>query len=143
MVATAPGAWADALRQVVFDPFTKASGIAVRTDPYRGGIGILRTRVENGTNQWDLVEVPGDDAAARLRRGAVRADRREAPGRRRALPPGRDQPLRRRLRALGAGALVDRDKFQGTPSWADFWDIAKYPGKRGLRDGVRTNLESR
>src|SRR6185312_8736139 len=23
----------------------------------------------------------------------------------------------------------------------DFWDVAKYPGKRGLRKGVRANLE--
>src|SRR6185437_12414798 len=35
----------------------------------------------------------------------------------------------------------DRDKFPVTPSWADFWDVAKYPGKRGLRNGVRGNLE--
>ena len=35
----------------------------------------------------------------------------------------------------------DRDKFPGTPSWTDFWDVAKYPGKRGLRQGVRGNLE--
>jgi putative spermidine/putrescine transport system substrate-binding protein len=35
----------------------------------------------------------------------------------------------------------DRDKFPATPTWVDFWDVAKYPGKRGLRRGVRTNLE--
>ena len=35
----------------------------------------------------------------------------------------------------------DRDKFLRTPTWADFWDVAKYPGKRGLRNGVRGNLE--
>jgi putative spermidine/putrescine transport system substrate-binding protein len=35
----------------------------------------------------------------------------------------------------------DRDKFPGTPTWIDFWDVAKYPGKRGLRQGVRGTLE--
>ena len=35
----------------------------------------------------------------------------------------------------------DKDKLPVAPSWLDFWDVAKYPGKRGLRKGVRGNLE--
>src|SRR6185437_16888291 len=35
----------------------------------------------------------------------------------------------------------DKDKLPITPTWSDFWDVAKYPGKRGLRRGVRGNLE--
>ena len=35
----------------------------------------------------------------------------------------------------------DKDKFHGSPSWGDFWDVAKLPGKRGLRRGVVGNLE--
>ncbi len=35
----------------------------------------------------------------------------------------------------------DKDKLPVTPTWSDFWDVAKYPGKRGLRKGVRGNLE--
>ena len=48
----------------------------------------------------------------------------------------------------GVGGVVsalvlswDRDKFPGTPTWADFFDVAKYPGKRGLRRDVRSSLE--
>ena len=37
----------------------------------------------------------------------------------------------------------DRDKFPGHAHWSDFWDVAKYPGKRGLISGVRGNLEIR
>ena len=35
----------------------------------------------------------------------------------------------------------DKDKLPVAPTWSDFWDVAKYPGKRGLRKGVRGNLE--
>jgi putative spermidine/putrescine transport system substrate-binding protein len=35
----------------------------------------------------------------------------------------------------------DHDKFQATPTWADFWDVAKFPGKRGLEKSVRGVLE--
>jgi putative spermidine/putrescine transport system substrate-binding protein len=34
------------------------------------------------------------------------------------------------------------DKVKGTPaSWKDFWDVQKYPGKRGLRKGAKYTLE--
>ena len=34
------------------------------------------------------------------------------------------------------------DKMKTAPTgWVDFWDINKYPGKRGLRKGARYNLE--
>jgi putative spermidine/putrescine transport system substrate-binding protein len=48
----------------------------------------------------------------------------------------------------GAGAYLDamslawdKNKFQGTPDWADFWDIARHPGRRGLQGHARGNLE--
>ncbi|MDU6376533.1 MAG: ABC transporter substrate-binding protein, partial [Bradyrhizobium sp.] len=49
----------------------------------------------------------------------------------------------------GVGAIVwstglayDGDKIKDAPkSWADFWDTAKYPGKRGLRKGAKYTLE--
>jgi putative spermidine/putrescine transport system substrate-binding protein len=34
------------------------------------------------------------------------------------------------------------DKLKDAPkTWADFWDVKKFPGKRGLRKGARYNLE--
>jgi putative spermidine/putrescine transport system substrate-binding protein len=35
----------------------------------------------------------------------------------------------------------DRARFSGTPSWADVWDIARHPGRRGLQNRARGNLE--
>jgi putative spermidine/putrescine transport system substrate-binding protein len=61
---------------------------------------------------------------------------------------GKDHYLPQAVSDCGVGADVaslvlawDRDKFPATPGWADFWDVAKYPGKRGLHNGVRGNLE--
>jgi len=34
------------------------------------------------------------------------------------------------------------DKLKDGPkAWADFWDVKKFPGKRGMRKGARYNLE--
>lgn len=61
---------------------------------------------------------------------------------------GRDRFLPQAASDCGAGAYVaatvlawDRDKLQASPSWADFWDIAKHPGRRGLKKSARGNLE--
>ncbi len=61
---------------------------------------------------------------------------------------GRDRFLQNATGDCGAGAYVsatvltwDRDKLAGTPNWGDFWDVAKHPGRRGLRRGARGNLE--
>ena len=50
----------------------------------------------------------------------------------------------------GVGALVnntvlawDRDKFQATPTWADFWDVAKIPGNAGCEKRPRRAASSR
>ena len=61
---------------------------------------------------------------------------------------GKDHYQAMAVSDCGVGAFVhntvlawDRDKFQATPTWADFWDVAKIPGKRGLAKSVRGALE--
>jgi putative spermidine/putrescine transport system substrate-binding protein len=61
---------------------------------------------------------------------------------------GKDHYLPQAVSDCGVGAGVaslvlawDRDKLAAAPTWADFWDVAKIPGKRGLFQGVRGNLE--
>jgi putative spermidine/putrescine transport system substrate-binding protein len=61
---------------------------------------------------------------------------------------GKDHYAPMAVSDCGLGAVVantvlawDKDKLPVAPTWSDFWDVAKYPGKRGLRKGVRGNLE--
>lgn len=35
----------------------------------------------------------------------------------------------------------DRSRLAHAPTWQDFWDVARHPGRRGLRFGARTTLE--
>jgi putative spermidine/putrescine transport system substrate-binding protein len=62
---------------------------------------------------------------------------------------GRDKYLKDAVNDCGVVSIVynfvlayDGDKFKDGPkSWADFWDVKKFPGKRALRKGPKTNLE--
>ncbi len=140
-IVTWGGALQDAQREVYFKPFTAATSIPVREDNWDGGVGILRTKVESGSNPWDLVQVESDELLIGCEEGLYEKIDWGAIG-------GKDHYLAAGVSDCGVGAILynfvlawDRDKFQNAPTWADFWDVAKYPGKRGLRRGVKMNLE--
>ena len=124
-----------------FKPFTAATGTQLLVTDWPGGLGSLRGRIEGGSNDWDLVLVSGDELLAGCDDGLFEKLNWPAIG-------GRDHYMSQASSDCGVGAAVgslvlawDRDKFPATPSWSDFWDVARYPGKRGLRRTARSNLE--
>jgi putative spermidine/putrescine transport system substrate-binding protein len=120
-------------------PFTAATGIAVRQDNWDGGIDTLHAKAtESG---WDLVQVDADELATGCADGTFDKLDWSAIG-------GKDHYQNMAVNECGIGSTVsntvlawDRDKFQATPTWADFWDVAKIPGKRGLAKTPRGALE--
>jgi putative spermidine/putrescine transport system substrate-binding protein len=131
----------DALKQVFVRPFTEATAIPVQMEAWEGGIDALRTQAKAQDNAWDLVMVDSDELAIGCTEGLFEKLDWSAIG-------GKDHYLTQAVSDCGVGAGVasvvlawDRDKFPATPGWSDFWDVAKYPGKRGLHNGVRGNLE--
>lgn len=130
-----------AQQDAYFTPFANATGTTLKLQSWTGGLGKLRGRIESGADQWDMVEVSGDELLAGCDDGLFEKLNWPAIG-------GRDHYLAQAVSDCGVGAGVDsvvlawdRDKFPATPTWADFWDVARYPGKRGLRRTARTNLE--
>jgi putative spermidine/putrescine transport system substrate-binding protein len=130
-----------ATQHVFTGPFTAATGLAVQTASWAGGIDALRTQAKAPDNNWDLVLLNSDELATGCGESLLEKLDWSAIG-------GKDHYLPQAVSDCGVGAGVanlvlawDRDKFPGTPTWADFWDVAKYPGKRGLHSGVRGNLE--
>lgn len=135
------GASQEATRQVFVQPFVAATAIPSRLEVWEGGIEALRTQAKAADNDWDLVLVDNEELAIGCGEGVFEKLDWSAIG-------GKDHYLPLAVSECGVGAGVtslalawDRDKFPQAPTWVDFWDVAKYPGKRGLRRGVRGNLE--
>ena len=131
----------DALRHVAAGPFTAASGIPVKVQSWSGGLDTLRGQLKATDGAWDVVEVNPDELSVGCSAGLFEKLDWSTIG-------GKDHYLAQGVSDCGVGAAItttvlawDRDKFPASPSWADFWDVAKYPGKRGLYKGVRGNLE--
>ncbi len=130
-------AWQRALQAIYVGPFSAATSIPADLATWAGGIDPLRANAAG----WDLVLLSTEELAAACDAGLIEKPDWSAIG-------GRDHYMPMGVSDCGIGAYAsamvlawDRDKFQGTPTWADFFDIAKAPGKRGLRRNVRGVLE--
>jgi putative spermidine/putrescine transport system substrate-binding protein len=136
------GAYQDAQKKVYFEPFRAATGIPLIDESWDGGIGVLRARVEGGNSTWDVVQVESEELALGCEEGLFETLDWSRIG-------GRDAYIDEAVDDCGVGAIVynfvlgyDRDVLtDGPASWADFFDTARYPGKRGLRHGPKTTLE--
>ncbi|MBV8400027.1 MAG: ABC transporter substrate-binding protein [Acetobacteraceae bacterium] len=135
------GFYQEAQREIYFKPFTEATGIAIREQTWDGGIDVLRKSKDSATSGWDVVELQGDELLIGCEEGLLeKLDWSQIGGKDHYVPQG--------VSDCGVGTALfafvlswDKDKFPAAPSWADFWDVAKYPGKRGLRLTPKTNLE--
>lgn len=127
--------------EVFVKPFTTATAIPVQTESWDGGLDTLRAQAKSPDTTWDLVMVDSDELATGCAEGLYeKLDWSAVGGKEHYLP----QAVSDCGVGMGVASLViawDRDKFPAAPNWGDFWDVAKYPGKRGLHRGVRGNLE--
>ncbi len=137
-VAAAPGGSRDAVLKILLKPYETATGLKLGDPGWDGSPdGLRKILAAHGA---DLVLLDGASlfglckaqALARLDWAAL----------------GRERYLGGATGDCGAGAFVsatvlawDKDKAAGVPNWADFWDVARHPGRRGLRRGARGNLE--
>jgi putative spermidine/putrescine transport system substrate-binding protein len=143
-VANFGGANASAQQLAFYTPFEAATkGAKVRGVEYTGDLAQVAAMVKRGKPEWDVVEVESADLTAGCTAGLFeRIDRAAIPHTSMLLPGT--------VQECGLGAFVwstvlayDTQRFgkEGPKSWADFWDVQRFPGKRGLRKGVRYNLE--
>jgi putative spermidine/putrescine transport system substrate-binding protein len=130
-----------AIQSAYAQPFTAISGEPVQVEVWEGGIEALRTQAKTANDTWDLVLVDADELTTGCGEGLFEKLDWSAIG-------GKDHYVPPAVSDCGLGAVIvntvlawDKDKLPVAPTWPDFWDVAKYPGKRGLRKGVRGNLE--
>jgi putative spermidine/putrescine transport system substrate-binding protein len=130
-----------ALAEAYLEPFGKETGIAVKSFSYDGQVTELTQMVHAGAPVWDVMQVESRTLQQGCRQGLFE---KLDPAR---VPPAADL-IPGALSECGVGiftwaqALVYTDRLRDAPkSWADFWDVRKIPGKRGLRRSAKYTLE--
>lgn len=136
------GAYQDAQREVYFKPFMAAKKVNLVEESWDGGVGVLRAKIQGGANNWDVVQVESEELLVGCEEGLFeKIDWAKVGGKEPLMPAA--------VHECGVGAIVynfifayDGDRLKDGPkSWADFWDVQKFPGKRGMRKGPKTTLE--
>lgn len=140
LVASLGGGLQEAQQDKLFTPFGKQSGVHVQLQGWDGKLATLQSRAQTRTNDWDLVLM--EEAPLRLacRQGLFLSKPLTAnPADLAPDSQGRDCSV-----SAGRMNLVlawDKSRVDMVPTWTDFWDVARRPGKRGLRRDPRGTLE--
>ncbi|MCY3599804.1 MAG: ABC transporter substrate-binding protein [Gemmatimonadetes bacterium] len=144
------GSYQKASTEAWFEPFTAATGIRVGVEDFTGGLAQIRAQVEVGNVYWDVVDLNASDVTLACDEGLLEYIDAET------LPPGADGTLAAEdfapgtLSDCGAGVVVwstiyafDARRFPGArpETIADFFDLEKFPGRRGMRRVPMANLE--
>ena len=136
------GANGAAQKKAYFEPFEKANGAKIVAVEYNGEQAKIKAMVESKKITWDVVEVESPDIARGCDEGLFEKLDYSKVGAKGDFTPAA-------VHECGIGAFVwstvmayNGDKLKTGPvTWADFWDVKKFPGKRAMRKGARYNLE--
>ena len=144
------GSYADACEEAYLKPFATDTGIEVTLDDYSGGLSQIRSQVEAGNVYWDVVDIQFPDLV-------------------RGCDEGLFEPLTVSLLAPGTDGSAPEDDFHSglisecgigmlffstivaynherttgdvPRTIQDFFDLERFPGRRGMRRTPLANLE--
>ncbi|MFA7438543.1 ABC transporter substrate-binding protein [Castellaniella sp.] len=135
------GQYATSQIEAYHKPFQEKAGVDVHSIDYNGGLAEVRAQVESGNVTWDVLDVESQDLELGCSQGLFeRLDLAD-------LPDGTDGSAAKEdfipgtLHDCGVGVIVwsnimayNTSKFPGEkPSKVeDFFDLERFPGKRGI-----------
>jgi len=136
------GAYQDAQRKAVFGAYTKETGRQISEQEYGGEIAKIKAMIDSGNTTIDVVDVDAPTLLQGCDEGLFETIDWEKIG------PKSDW-LAGTTSDCGVGTIVyatilsyDQDKLEKPPTrLADLFDLANFPGKRGLWKNPATNLE--
>ncbi|HXG28432.1 MAG TPA: polyamine ABC transporter substrate-binding protein [Nevskiales bacterium] len=136
------GAAQKAQQAAYYEPFAKASGIKVVPGEYNGELAKVKAMVEAQNVSWDVVEMESPELARGCAEGLFETLDMKQIGNPADFVPGAVSPCGVGIFTWSVALAYNTEKLANAPaSWADFWDVQKFPGKRGLRKGAKYTLE--
>lgn len=144
------GSYARAVEEAYLKPFSEETGIEIRLADYNGGLAQIRAQVQAGSVNWDVVDFEVADAIRGCDEGLLEfIDSSDLPPATDGLPV-EDDYYPDTLSDCGAGTLFystvyayNSESLTGEPPQTidDFFDLERFPGRRGMRRSPLVNLE--
>lgn len=149
-VASFGGHYGETQKKAYLAPFQQESGIKANMVDYNGGLGELRAQVETGNVTWDVVDMEMQDLVRACDDGLLESVSDVELPKAADGSDGKADFIDGTLNDCGVGTIVwsmiiayNNDMFSGEkPSkMADFFDVERFPGKRGLMKKPQAFLE--
>ena len=135
------GANANAQKKAFYEPYEK-TGTKVVAVEYNGEQAKIKVMVDTKNVTWDVVEVESPDVARGCDEGLFEKLDYSKIGNKADFVPAAVTDCGIGIFVWSTVMAYNGDKLKvGPKTWADFWDVKKFPGKRGMRKGARYNLE--
>lgn len=144
------GAYQSAQESTAVKPFGAKTGTKIKSDTYNGGIAQVRSQVQTNNVTWDIIDMQLSDATRACDEGLLEkinpADLAPGndgrPAKSDYLPGGLNDCLAGNI-TWSTVLVYNSDKFKGAAPTkvVDFFDLKKFPGKRGLRKSPEGALE--
>ncbi len=144
------GAYTKSQVEAYHKPFIAGTGAKVVSEDYNGGLAEIKAQVEAGNVTWDIVDVELSDAVRACDEGlAEEIDMSSLPDGADGTPAADDfiagtldVPCAVPTIVWSTIFAYDSEKTDRTPTTiANFFDLEKFPGKRGMRKSPKANLE--
>jgi putative spermidine/putrescine transport system substrate-binding protein len=132
-----------ALTQAYYRPFTAATGIDVKSLSYDGQTTELKQMAKADNAPWDVIQVESRTLQLGCENGLFeKLDYSRIAVAKSDFIPGALSDCGVGIFAWSVALAYDADKLKTAPrSWADVWNLKKFPGKRGLRRSAKYTLE--
>ncbi|MER8438856.1 ABC transporter substrate-binding protein [Mesorhizobium sp. M1312] len=150
VVASFGGAYTAAQSKAFIEPYMAEKGTKVLTADYNGGLAELRSQVQSGNGAWDVIDLELQDALRACDDGLIEKIDATQLAQAADGTSAIDDFLPGTLMDCGVGTVTwsnviayDKTKFPngGPKTIADFFDLKKFPGKRGLNNKPNVMLE--
>ena len=141
------GAYQESQRKAYYEPYMAEMGITELEDEWSGELSQIRVQVETGSYKWHVVDVETDHVLAGCDEGVLEPIDWDALG-------GMDRFVPGSAWECGVGTIswatvyaYDADNLpaewngQVPTTMVDFFDLEKFPGKRGMYKSPKFNLE--
>lgn len=130
-IATTGGEFSSVLRSAVFDPFSKQTGVTVKDDSPNNEAK-LKAMVTAGSPTWDIFHSSPARSRAYCGKYFEKIDYSIVD--KSKLDPDQVQPCGVPLLNSVFLLVYNKKKYGDHPpaSWKDFYDVKKFPGKRGI-----------
>jgi putative spermidine/putrescine transport system substrate-binding protein len=139
------GAYQKAQTIAILDPAAKKLGITVNQDSIPDAWPVIKSQVASGKPIWDVVDVPTGYCLRGGEQGHIeKLDFTKIPNAA-AMPEAYRTPYSVAYEFYSSVLAYSQKKYPtgATPnSWADFWDVKKFPGRRALRNHPIATLEA-